>query len=54
MTESWWKESTPSLPRSARLSSLSVLSGSCTSEIGEVVYSQAENKTNISTKILFN
>ena len=47
-------ESTPSSPRSARqvFFSLSVLSPSRTSKAGEVVYSLAENKTNIFTVAL--
>ena len=48
--EQWWEESTP-WPRPARqaLFSLSVLSPSRTSKAGEVVYSLAVHKTNIST-----
>ena len=36
-------------PACQALSSLSVLRPTCTSEVGEVVYSLAENKTDIST-----
>ena len=46
VTEHWWEESTPSSPGS--LLSLSVLRGSRTPEVGEVVYSQAENIRRIS------
>ena len=52
VTEQWWEESTPSSPRSPGsllTVRVSVLRPSCTSEAGEVVYSLAENKTNIST-----
>ena len=52
--EQWWEESTVLLARpvlSQAFFSLSVLHGSRTSEVGKVVYSQAENKMNISTKL---